>query len=132
MIHVLPPDAARLWPAIEGYVREANEYTGGKMLAHDWLAQVLLGQADLFISADQTLMAIGEPRQFPRKLVYLIALVAGKHNGAHNWADVMDTLRAAARARGCTQIEAYGRPGWGPILGELGFRQAHVVWRSEV
>lgn len=132
MIAIPPADAARLWPQIEGYVREANAYAGGKLEPVDWLVKVLTGQADLFVSVDHTLVMICEAQQFARNRVYAGLILAGEHQGGHDWDEVVRTVREAAQLRQCAYVEMYGRPGWRSIVESRGFKPACTVWRLEV
>lgn len=130
LVYVEPRDAPGIWERIEQYVQEANNYGGGKFAVHDWLAKVLLGQADLFVAPDLSSAVICEQFQYPRRKVYGIILLGGE--GGHLWDDYQCALEAAAAARGCDCLEVFGRAGWKQIMKEQGYELAHWVWRKEL
>lgn len=130
LVYVDPRDAPNLWPRIEQYVQDANNYGGGKFRLHDWLVKVLIGQADLFVSPDLESAVICEPFSYPVRNVYCIILLGGE--GGHDWASYQSTLEEAAAKRGCDCLEAFGRPGWKNIMKDQDYEIAHWVWRKEL
>ena len=132
MILVPPADAARMWPRIEGYVAAAIAYSGGRYVPVDFLARILVGQAELLVSADQTLVAILEPQQFPRRRVLSITIAGGEPNGGHDWGDLLAAARDSAVRHGCTLIEIIGRPGWEKLADPHGYAASATVLAKEV
>jgi len=130
LVYVTPPEAPALWPKIERYVQEANNYGGGKFAVHQWLGKVLAGQADLFVSPDLESAAICESVQYPLLRVYCIVLIGGE--GGHDWDEYQKVFEDAAKVRQCDVIETFGRAGWKPVMKRLGYDLAHFVWRKEV
>ena len=128
---VRPQDAPAVWPRVERYLWEANEHGGDKIMMHDWLAKILVGAADLMVSADCTSAVIGEPQQFPRRRVYGVILMGGE--GGHDWQRYQRLFEQQAKIYGCDAIEIFGRKGWKPVLEQqLGYSFAHWVWRKEI
>ena len=132
ILHPVRPEViADLWHVVADYLAEANEYGGGKFELHDWLAKLLVGQADLFIYPAHVSAAICEMQVFPRRRVYGVILVGGE--GGHDWQRYQAAFEARAHQLGCDSIECFGRKGWRPILEkELGYSFAHWVWRKEL
>lgn len=130
LVYVEPRDVPGIWERIEQYVQEANNYGGGKFAVHDWLAKVLIGNADLFVSPDLISAVICEVSTYPRRRIYGVILLGGE--GGHNWDGYETALEAAAVTRGCDCLEVFGRPGWRKIMGEQGYVLAHHVWRKEL
>ena len=132
MILVPPADAARMWPRIEGYVASAIAYSGGRYAPVDFLARILVGQAELLVSADLTLVGILEPQQFPRLRVLSFTLAGGEPNGGHSWDDLFGAVRDSAVRHGCSLIEIIGRPGWAKLAGPHGYTPTATVLAREV
>lgn len=130
LVHISPDEAPAVWPQIVSYVHEANEYGGGKFATHDWLARVLIGAADLFVSPNVDSAAICEAQMFPRRAVYTIVLLGGE--GGHDWDRYQEVFEQAAKARNCSCLEVFGRGGWRTILKKQGYELAHYVWRKEL
>jgi len=130
LVFVEPSDAPGVWPKIEPYVQAANNHGGGKFATFMWLAKILRGEADLFVSPDLESAAICEPVQFPLTRVYCIVLIGGE--GGHDWGAYQKVFEMAAKVRGCEIIETFGRGGWRPVMKKLGYELAHFVWRKEV
>lgn len=127
---VSPADAAEIWIDIRRYIEEANAFGGGKLTAEDWLAKILIGQADLFIYPGAQSAAICEAQQFQRRRVYGVILCGGE--GGHDWRRYQAAFEAAARMRGCDCTEVFGRPGWKHVMKDLGYDMAHWVWRKTI
>lgn len=131
LIAVRSEDVPRVWPKIEHYLHEANEYGGGKLTMHDWLVKTLCGYSELLVSPDHRSAVIGEPQQYPRKRVYGVILMGGE--GDHPWESYQQVFEDRAKLSNCTSVEIFGRPGWKNILEQrLGYSRAHWVWRKEV
>lgn len=130
LLLVEPYEASALWPKIEEYLRQACAFGGGKFAPHHWLARVLVGQADFFVSPNLESAVIAEPQRFPLSSVYMIVLLGGE--GGCDWDAYLSTLNCRGRELGCDAIEVYGRPGWKRIFESRGAKLAHYVWRKEI
>lgn len=125
-----PHEAPALWHKIEEYIRQACAHGGNKFAPHHWLARVLSGQADLFVSPSLETAVIAEPQGFPLVNVYVVVLLGGE--GGCDWDSYQTPLESRCKALGCTVVEVYGRPGWKKILESHGMKMAHYVWRKEI
>ena len=128
---VSPEDIPSIWLDIEHYLKEANDYGGSKMQMHHWLARLLLGPSELFVSPNLSSAVICEPQQFDGRRVYGVILLGGE--GKHDWREYQRVFEQQAISHRCDAIEIFGRKGWKNILEEqLGYQFAHWVWRKEL
>lgn len=130
LLYVEPQEVPTLWPKIEEYIRQANSFGGGKFALHHWLAKIINGQSELFVSPTLETAVVCEAQEFPLRRVYMIVLLGGEGNC--DWDNYMKVFEARSKFWGCTAMEVYGRVGWKRILESRGAKLAHCVWRKEL
>jgi hypothetical protein len=102
------------WGEIAPILERATRCTEGCFEPIDVLQLALNGQLAIYTIEDgPDLIAVTTARlnQFPRKRYLTIDFVAGRRL-AEWWPLFVEAMDQIARAKGCSRISAYGRPGW--------------------
>lgn len=117
VIAVLQEDIVKVWPEVEGYMRDAVSYTNGRYEAEDVLGLLYKGRV-LWIASDDSGIkgaVVTCLNQYPRKR-YLFLEFCGGEDG-YTWkSDMLRTLQSWAKDTQCDGIEGGGRLGWERIF----------------
>ncbi len=117
VIAVLKEDIAKVWPEVEGYMRDAASTTNGKYDPNDILELVFTGHV-LWIAFDDSGIkgaVVTCLNQYPRKRYLCLAFCGG--DDGYTWkSDMLRTLQSWARDTECDGIEGLGRIGWERIF----------------
>jgi len=107
------------------WIEAALTHSGG---THEWddiVAGIRDGNLQFWPAPDACVVT--EVLDYPRKRVLHVFLAGGR---LATIKDMTDSIRAWARAQGCSGATLYGRPGWARVL--PGWRLRHVVMEMEV
>ena len=126
---IAPAEIPDLWPAIRDRVASCCARSGGKYQQVDVLEHVLMRRMDLWLVEDDAdaihALALTEIAAYPR--IAVCKLLACTGDDARRWVDLLPTLEAWAKSRGCAVLEPICRPGWERQLKSQGYRKTHVV-----
>lgn len=129
-LHAVAPQAIPdLWPAIRDRIMSCCARSGGKYEPLDVLEHLLVRRMDLWLVKDDAdaihALALTEISAYPR--ITVCKLLACTGDDARRWVDLLPTIEAWAKARGCAVVEPVCRPGWERHLKSMGYRKTHVV-----
>ena len=123
-----------IWPSVAAIVQRGVGASRGDRFADDYYAVCAGGSATLWlIGRDNAVVAIciSEVVQYPQRRIALLDLLAGE--GIFGWLSHLDAaVEQWARERGCSAIQAGGRPGFVPVTKPLGYRAIGVVVERSV
>jgi len=124
-----PQEIAKLWPTIRDRIGSCCERSGGKYAPADVLLNFLNGRMELWLVMDEAgaiqALVITEIVAYPR--ITVCRLLACTGDDAALWVDLLASMEAWAKSRGCAAMEPICRPGWERRLKPLGYRKTHVV-----
>lgn len=114
-ICVDPAHVDKIWPMVEGMLRQAMENGGGDFA--DIEGSVLGGQKLLWLAVDEVRIwaaaVTGLHGESGRKFAVIWA--CGGHEKSR-WLSLKDELEKYAKAEGCESIQVIGRKGWARAL----------------
>jgi hypothetical protein len=126
---VFPEDYDFIWPLIEEYMDGAATYTYGRFTKEDIFAELKTKQQQLWIAyeGDKVFGAvITEIMHYPRMRTLVTHFTGGIK--LPKWKnEMLQLLQRFARDNQCNVIESYGRPGWGKVFENDGYK-ARFVW----
>ena len=121
------------WPKVVGYLAEALDRDGGKMLPDDVLEQIAQGLMGLYTVVDfatgEILAAlVCEAQEYARESVFNIAYCGGRD--LYRWAGLLGEMEREAARLGCQTVRITGRPGWGRIFPD--YREMNRIFERRV
>ena len=107
------------WPKVVGYLAEALDRDGGKMLPGDVLKQIAEGLLGLYTVLDfatgEILAAVVcEVQEYPQESVFNVAYCGGRE--LYRWAHLLGEMEREAARLGCQVVRITGRAGWGRVF----------------
>lgn len=129
--HVNPADVLDIWPDIEEYLAAANRYNDGRITIYQWLARILDGHVDLYVTSNMESAAVCEVVNYQSKRVYHVSLF-GADNMESCWEEYQKVLTRAARRLGCYCLESKSRPGFTKFMKERGAKLLHCTFVLEI
>lgn len=127
---VNPKDIERVWPFIEGYMKQAAKYTYGRFEAEDIKDGLLREPQQLWIAFDDTKIygaVVTEITEYPRMKVLTVHFLAGVE--FETWKDPMLKLvQQFGKDNGCKLIDSYGRPGWERVWKNYGYTKRFIFY----
>lgn len=107
------------WPKVVGYLAEALDRDGGKMLPGDVLKQIADGFAGLYTIVDfetgEILAAIVcDVQEYAHSNVFNLAYCGGRD--LYRWAHLLGDFEREAARLGCDTVRITGRAGWGRVF----------------
>ncbi len=122
------------WPKLRPHAVSAAEYTFGRYEPEDLLEAALDGRFDTW-AAFEDIEVFGVVFTtftiYPRKK-YLDMTFIGGEDGMRWKEPMLSTLRSWARDNHCDGIESSGRPGWGKIFKDDGYKMLWQVYELPV
>ena len=120
----------QIWPKIEKYMDRAAEYTFGRYTTEDIKYSITQYDHHLWVAFDDEKNLKGAVvtafKHYPQKK-YLDLVFIGGDDGL-SWKDCMlKLLQHWAYDNQCDGIESSGRPGWGKIFKDDGYK---VLWHT--
>ena len=120
----------QVWPMVEGYLQSALEKDGTCTDYNIHHVQMFLtsGQWLLVVAVDEDNVVHGAMTlsfiNYPLNRVAFVTATGGK--GVINL-DALEQLKAIAKARGATKIQAFGRESMVKLLGKSGFEPRNTL-----
>ena len=118
------------WSKLEGFIKNAAEYTYGRFAAEDLYKLVKADEHQLWVAfegEDFKSAVITNIVSYPQCRSLCIGFCGGQE--LETWVTPMlDTLKRYAKDMGCDSIEVFGRPGWSKILKNFGYRNTWVTF----
>lgn len=131
MLHGVPAGQLEAhWHVVLPHIERALESGAGDYKPADVFREIKARDAQLWVWAEKDRVkaaCVTKVIQYPQKKVCLIMLGAG--DGLKQWRDD-GTIEAWARGNGCTELEIYGRRGWGRALD--GWDEIHTHFRKVI
>ena len=126
-----------VWPKIESYMKGAADYTYGRFTVEDIKKEFIdrRGGQQLWVAYEDIDNVYGavitEISRYPQTLALVMHFTGGKQ--LPKWKDPMlKLLQQFARDNGCEIIESYGRPGWGKVFDNDGYKQRFIFYELPV
>ncbi len=134
-LHGVPaPDIPGLWPYVLPVMEVAEGFWRGRMDAKHVLHECMMGRMQLWVIADSIdyveAAIVTQVCEYPTRRACRYVLVSGR--GLKAWEDADEVLTAWAVQRGCSLIEATGRPGWKSKMKARGWVSPTVVYEKEI
>ncbi len=128
------PDIPGLWPHVLPIMKEAEGFWRGRMDAKHALHECMMGRMQLWIVAESVedidAVIVTQVCDYPTRRVCRYVLVSG--SDTQLWEDTDEVLTAWAKERGCSLIEATGRPGWKKKMKAHGWTSKTAVYEKEI
>jgi hypothetical protein len=125
---------ADVWPYIENYMHGAAEYTYGRFTKEDILNDLYNKQQQLWVAVNEDEIygaVVTEIIVYPRLQTLVMHFTGGKK--LPRWKnEMLATLQQFARDNMCDVIESYGRPGWGKVFENDGYKARFVYYELPV
>lgn len=130
MVSLVPTEhVLDVWPAVEGYIRNALKYTDGRYETEDVLELVRSENFLLWIAfagGDIKGAVITQLMQYPRKRFLGCPFVTG--DDFASWKKPMlEVLQRFARDNDCVGLEATARLGWSRVFKDDGYE---AMWQT--
>lgn len=123
-----------LWPEVVRLVGPSVETSQGKFTIDDVHTGIMGDDLVLWvILQDKTPVAFYTTRiiEYPNRRAMAMDWLGG--SGVLSWRDAaLDAMEQHARSNGCQHLECYGRPAWGRILRQRGWKPEYVAYRMEL
>jgi hypothetical protein len=106
------------WPLVAPMLQKAVDEAAGELALDDVYARMLDQRMQLLIAAEGTKILaafVTEVVNYPKKRSLRVVLAGGR--GARKWrGQLLEVLRAGAKAIGASTLETFGRGGWVKIF----------------
>ncbi len=134
-LHGVPaPDIPGLWPHVLPVMEAAEGFWQGRMDAKHVLHECMMGRMQLWVVADSIddieAAIVTQVCEYPTRRACRYVLASG--TGLKLWEGADEVLTAWAHARGCSLMEATGRPGWKSKMKARGWTSPTVVYEKEI
>lgn len=126
----------RFIPALTPNLAKSEFWTHGKASIDDIIRFLYTGQMTLWVLYDADPIAVSvyvitEIKTYPQARMLVFQYCAGDYGALANAGDLIFTaLEQYARHTGCSGIEFFGRPGWGPYAKKHGCTVKTVVYEK--
>jgi len=124
-----------IWSRIEKYVEGAAKYTYGRFTTDD-IKQGIINKPEqqLWIAFDDTQIYgfwVTEPFTYPQIKVLILHFIGGEK--FKEWQTMaLEMTQKYARDHDCKIMESYGRPGWGKIWKDNGYKELFTFYELPV
>lgn len=133
LVRIDPEQIEKAWPLIEAWVAEAVEKAQSDQSPQEIKWHLQRGEMQLFLvwdGKDCPACCILEFTRTARGNMCNIYLCAGR--GYREWRHLMEDVKAIARDKRCTLLQAAGRPGWERALAPDGFKKLRVILETRL
>jgi hypothetical protein len=131
---VHPRQIENAWPIVEGWIFQAVLKAHSDQSVQEIKWCLANGQMQLFIVHNEHRVPFGcwilEFTDTARGKLCNIYLCAGRD--FKKWRHLMADIKAHARDKGCTLLQAAGRPGWQRALARDGFKRLRVILETRL
>lgn|SRR5262245_23974926 len=131
--HINPALVEAAWPLIEAWVETAVRKAQSDQSPDQIKYDLMSGNMHLFVAWDGKEARgcwILEFASTHRGKLCNIYLCAGRD--FKSWRHLMANIKAFARSKGCTLLQAAGRPGWERALARDNFKRLRVILETRL
>ena len=131
---VLPEYIELVWPNIEQYMIGAAQYTYNRFNADDIKKGLINSPQQLWIAYNEGEIygaVVTEIIEYPQITTLMMHFTGGKK--LPRWKQPMlKLLQRFAKDHNCNIIESYGRPGWGKVFKNDGYKEVFKFYELPV
>lgn len=123
-----------VWEYVLPFIENSAAFSDGKYSASDIYENIRNQYMQLWvvfnIKGDVCAAVVTQIISYPQQKRLCIMFCGGLD--IHKWLHLIDLIFDFGRAKGCSSIEIYGRPGWEKILKDYGFKKIHTVVKVDL
>ncbi len=122
-----PQHVGRVWPRVEGFIREAIERVGISNF-NDVVDDLVHGNSLLWLgwSEEENQIVSAGVTELTGEVCTLVAY------GGRREDHLLAAIENYARDEGCTTMRLLGREGWARVLKPHGYRQPYIVLERQL
>jgi len=123
-----------VWPKVQSYMERAAKYTYGRYTAEDIKSELFTKDQQLWIAFEEGNVYgayVTEIVRYPRLKTCVIHFLGGKQFKKWGWLG-LEVLQKFAKEHKCDVMESSGRPGWGKIWKNDGYKELFTFYELPV